>query len=429
MEFSPSYESREWFRTTLASVGDAVIATDTQGRVVFLNPTAAALTGWSEAAALGWDITEVFTIVHEDTRQVVENPVTRVLREGVVVGLANRTLLRARDGRERPIDDSGAPIRDADGRLLGVVLVFRDVTERRQAEAIHARLAAIVESADDAIISKNMAGIITSWNRGAERLYGYTAAEMVGQPIARLIPPDLADDFPRIMTRLRQGERLEHYETQRVAKDGTRIDVALTISPLRDPTGQLIGASKIARNITERRRAEEAQTLLAAIVESSDDAILSKTLDGIVTSWNRGAERLYGYTAAEMVGQSLMRLIPPDLANDLPQILARLRRGGGHRPLRDPAPDQGRHPPGHRAHHLAHPQPCRPAQRGVHHGTRYHSAEAGRGRVGAPPPGNHAAGGHRPAVECVPRSRYRAPTRRHRSAGPVSECAGVSRPA
>ena len=207
MEFSPSYESHEWFRTTLASVGDAVIATDSQGQVVFLNPTAAALTGWSEAAVLGRDITEVFTIVQEDTRQVVENPVTRVLREGTVVGLANRTLLLARDGRERPIDDSGAPIRDAEGRLLGVVLVFRDVTERRHAEAIQARLAAIVESADDAIISKNLEGIITSWNRGAERLYGYTAAEMVGQPIARLIPPDLADDLPQILARLRRGER------------------------------------------------------------------------------------------------------------------------------------------------------------------------------------------------------------------------------
>jgi len=135
MEFSQSYESREWFRTTLASVGDAVIATDSQGQVVFLNPTAAALTGWSEAAVLGRDITEVFTIVQEDTRKVVENPVTRVLREGTVVGLANRTLLLARDGREHPIDDSGAPIRDAEGRLLGVVLVFRDVTERRHAEA------------------------------------------------------------------------------------------------------------------------------------------------------------------------------------------------------------------------------------------------------------------------------------------------------
>ena len=157
---------------------------------------------------------------------------------------------------ERPIDDSAAPIYDAQGLLLGVVLVFRDVTERRRAEAARTHLAAIVESSDDAIIGKTLEGIITSWNRAAERLYGYTAAEMIGQPIAQLIPSDLADDFPMIMTQLRRGERIEHYETQRLAKDGTRIDVALTISPLRDHTGQIIGASKIARDITARKQAE-----------------------------------------------------------------------------------------------------------------------------------------------------------------------------
>ena len=327
MESPPLHESREWFQTTLASIGDAVIATDRHGRVVFLNPVAAVLTGWPEAEALGQDSTVVFPIVNEATRQVVENPVTRVLREGTVVGLANQTLLLGRDGVERPIDDSGAPIYDAQGQLLGVVLVFRDMTERRQAEAARTHLAAIVESADDAIISKTLEGIITSWNRGAERLYGYTAAEIVGQPITRLIPPDLADDFPMIMARLRRGEQIEHYETQRLAKDGTRIEVALTISPLRDRTGQIIGASKIARDITERRQAEAARTHLAAIVESADDAIISKTLEGIITSWNRGAERLYGYTAAEIVGQPITRLIPPDLADDFPMIMARLRRG------------------------------------------------------------------------------------------------------
>jgi PAS domain S-box-containing protein len=266
-------------------------------------------------------------VVIEVTRQAVDNPVTRVLREGTVVGLANQTLLLGRNGVARPIDDSGAPIHDAQGQLLGAVLVFRDITERRRAEAARTQLAAIVESADDAIISKTMAGLITSWNRAAERLYGYPAAEMIGQPIAQLIPPDLADDFPMIMARLRRGERIEHYETQRLAKDGTRIDVSLTISPLRDSTGQIIGASKIARDITERRQAEAARAQLAAIVESADDAILGITLAGLITSWNRAAERLYGYTAAEMLGQPIAQLIPPDLADDLPMILARLRRG------------------------------------------------------------------------------------------------------
>src|SRR5262249_24072730 len=151
-------EQRERLAVTLSSIGDAVIATDTQGRVTFMNPIAALVTGWPEAEVLGKDIREVFQIINEHTRRVVENPIARVLREGTVVVLANHTLLIARDGVERPIEDSGAPIRAPRGSLLGVVLVFRDVTERRRAEATRVRLAAIVDSSEDAIIGKTLGG-------------------------------------------------------------------------------------------------------------------------------------------------------------------------------------------------------------------------------------------------------------------------------
>jgi len=267
MDLPPLSYSQEWFHTTLASIGDAVIATDSQGRVTFLNPVAATLTGWSAADALSQDITTVFRIVNEYTRAVVENPVTRVLREGTVVGLANHTLLVTRDGRECPIDDSGAPIRDPQGQLIGVVLVFRDITERRRAEEARTRLAALVESSEDAIIGKTLDGIVTSWNQGAERLYGYTAAEMVGQSLVCLVPPDLPDDLPQLLARLRRGERIAHYETQRLAKDGRQLDVSLTISPMRNGAGQLIGASKIARDITARKQAEAALQQAYATLE------------------------------------------------------------------------------------------------------------------------------------------------------------------
>jgi PAS domain S-box-containing protein len=136
-----------------------------------------------------------------------------------------------------------------------------------QAQDVRAHLAAIVDSSGDAIISKTMEGIIQSWNQAAERLYGYTAADVIGQPITLLIPPDLADDFPIIMARLTRGERIEHYETQRITKDGTRLDIALTISPIRESTGQMIGASAIARDITERKRLEAAVQSAYATLE------------------------------------------------------------------------------------------------------------------------------------------------------------------
>src|SRR5262245_55712875 len=249
-------EQRERLAVTLASIGDAVIATDTQGRVTFMNPVATAVTGWPAAAALGKDITEVFQIINEYTRQVVEPPIARVLREGIVVGLANHTLLIARDGVERPIEDSGAPIRTPRGSLLGVVLAFRDITERRRAEETRARLAAIVDSSEDAIIGKTLDGTITSWNQGAERMYGYTADQAIGQPIALIAPPDRPDEIPGILARLARGEAIKHLETLRVRHDGQVIHLSLAISPIRDPSGMIIGAATIARDITLQKQME-----------------------------------------------------------------------------------------------------------------------------------------------------------------------------
>jgi PAS domain S-box-containing protein len=250
------HEQRERLHVTLASIGDAVVVTDSQGRVTFLNPVAASLTGWTEAEALGKDITEVFRIVNEYTRHAVENPIHKVIREGTVVGLANHTLLIARDGVERPIDDSGAPIRGPQGSLLGVVLVFRDITERQRAEEARARLAAIVASSEDAIIGKTLEGIITSWNQGAERIYGYKAEDVIGQSLTLLVPPDRPDELPAILARLAHGEAISRYETERIRRDGQVISVSLTISPIRDPAGTIIGAATIARDITAQKQAE-----------------------------------------------------------------------------------------------------------------------------------------------------------------------------
>jgi PAS domain S-box-containing protein len=249
---------REELRITLASIGDAVISTDGQCRVKYLNAVAETLTGWSQSEAAGRPLAEVFQIVNEYTRQPAENPALQALRDGVVVGLANHTVLIARDGSERPIDDSAAPMLDESGVPVGVVLVFRDVTERRRAEEAQARLAAIVESSQDAIVSKTLEGVIRTWNAGAEQIFGYTAEEAVGQPITLIIPPERLDEEDMILAQIARGEPIKHYETVRMAKDGRRLHISLTVSPVRDAEGRVIGASKVARDVTERRQAEEA---------------------------------------------------------------------------------------------------------------------------------------------------------------------------
>jgi PAS domain S-box-containing protein len=249
---------RERLRITLSSIGDGVISTDVEGRVMYLNGVAETLTGWPLIEATGRLLSETFRIVNEHTRQPADDPVARTLREGRVVGLSNHTVLIARDGIERPIDDSAAPMRDRSGSPVGAVMVFRDVSERKHADEALARLAAIVETSDDAIVSKTLDGVIRTWNAGAERVFGYTPTEAVGRPITLIIPQELLDEEREILARLRLGERVDHFETIRVAKDGRRLDISLTVSPLRDPEGRVVGASKIARDITERKKMEVA---------------------------------------------------------------------------------------------------------------------------------------------------------------------------
>ena len=254
---------RKWFEVTLASIGDGVITADVDGNVTMLNPVAEQLTGWTTAEAIGRPLQEVFHIVNEDTRAKVENPALRAIKDGVIYGLANHTLLIGKNGREVSIDDSGAPITSG-GETLGAVLVFRDITERRRAEQTRALLACIVDSSEDAIVSKSLEGIITSWNHSAERMFGWTSAEAVGKSITMIIPTELREEEAMILGRLRQGQRIEHFETIRVTKDGRRLNISLTVSPVRNRNGEVIGASKIARDITDRVRAEEEGAMLHA---------------------------------------------------------------------------------------------------------------------------------------------------------------------
>ena len=264
----------EWHRITLASISDGVITTDRAGCVTSLNPVAETLTGWTQAEAEGRALEDVFRIIDEASRVPVANPAMRSLREGRIVSFPKHTLLLAKDGTERAIEDSIAPIRDEAGIILGAVLIFRDGTEQRRANAARQHLAAVVASSADAIITKDLTGRITTWNDGARRIFGYTAEEVMGQSITILIPPEMHAEEDDILARLRRGERVLPFETVRLDKTGRRLNISVTASPIRDPSGRVIGASKIARDITQRTRTERMNRFLsessAALADLSD---------------------------------------------------------------------------------------------------------------------------------------------------------------
>jgi PAS domain S-box-containing protein len=188
-------------------------------------------------------------------------------------------------------------------------------------------LAAIVQSSSDAIITKDLDGIVTSWNRSAESLFGYSAVEAIGQSVTILIPADRLEEEPGILQRIRRGEKIEHFETVRKTKDGRLVDISLTISPVHDASGKIVGASKIARDISERKRSEAEFSRFLAIIESSSDAIITKDLNGVIQTWNQGAENIFGYTAEEAIGKPITILMPEDRVDEEPNILARIRRG------------------------------------------------------------------------------------------------------
>ncbi len=322
-----SHAQGEQLRVTLESIGDAVVVTDTDGMITAFNAVAADLTGWSAVEAIGRPVEAVLRLVSEDSREPVTNPVETVLAEGRTVGLANHTILIARDGTERLIDDRAAPIIAVSGEMVGVVMVFRDVTEGRRnreraqrSEEAQALLAAVVQTSEDAIVTKTLDGVITSWNAGAERLFGFTSAEAIARPITIIYPDERLTEEQSILQRLRSGERVEHFETQRLTKDGRLLDISLAISPLRDGDGRVAGASMVARDITARKRTEQAlresESRFRSLVGNAPAAIFVKDVDGRYTLANPLARLALG-SHDDVIGRTDHDLLPADVADEL----------------------------------------------------------------------------------------------------------------
>jgi len=333
-------QSEESLGATLYSIGDAVLAADEQARVTRINPVAERLTGWSEREAIGRPLDEVFAIINEETRSKAPNPVHRVLAEGVVVGLANHTALIARDGTERPIADSGAPIRDAQGATRGAVLVFRDVTaERRAEEALRKSqddlrlseesLRSTLYSIGDAVLATDEHARVTRINRVAERLTGWLEREAIGHPIAEVFNIINEETRARALnpvTRvLAEGVVVGlANHTALISRDGTERPIADSGAPILDAKGKARGAVLVFRDITAERRAEEAlrqseERLRQMIASVRDYALFMLDAKGNVASWNPGAERIKGYRGEEIIGEHFSRFFTPeDIAKGKP---------------------------------------------------------------------------------------------------------------
>ncbi len=257
---SPEAERRA--QELLEALPVAIYTTDLDGRITFYNQAAAIL--WGRQSDLGNDQwCGSWKLRWPDGRPMehAEYPMATAIREQRSVrGL--EAVAERPDGSLVPFMAFATPLMDASGAMVGAVNMLVDLSERHRVQHTEQLLSSIVESSDDAIISKDLNGVIMTWNKGAQRIFGYTAEEMVGKPVMLLIPVARHDEEPEILARLRRGERIDHYETVRRRKDGTEIDISLTVSPIKDAAGQIIGASKIARDITERRRHQEQQRLL-----------------------------------------------------------------------------------------------------------------------------------------------------------------------
>jgi PAS domain S-box-containing protein len=251
-------EREQWCHRVLDALPAAVYTTDAAGRITYYNQAAVDLAGRRpELGKDEWCVT--WRLYRPDGTPMPHDqcPMAVALKENRPVR-GEEAILERPDGTRIAFLPYPTPLRDASGTLLGAVNLLVDITDRKAAEGARAYLAAIVDSSDDAIVSKDLNGIVTSWNRGAEAVFGYPAEEMISRPITILFPPDRLHEEEMILARLRRGEKVDHFETVRRRKDGREIDVSLTISPILDAAGRIIGASKIARDITEKKRAEAA---------------------------------------------------------------------------------------------------------------------------------------------------------------------------
>lgn len=303
-DISDRKRAEDKFRSLLEAAPDAMVIVDNAGTIVLINAQAERLFGYKRENLLGKPIE---TLVPDRYQHKHVGHRNNYFRDPRVrpMGAGLELYGRRADGSEFPVEISLSPIETPEGTLTSSTV--RDISDRKRTESELAQLAAIVTSSDDAIISKSLDGTIISWNAGAQRIFGYTAEEVKGKSISILIPEDKVSEENQISEKLKRGEKIDHYETTRVRKGGRLIEVFLTISPVKDARGNIIGASKIARDITVQKKAEEK---FRSLLESAPDAIVIVNKEGKIVLVNAQTETLFGYSRKELLGNTVDVLVP-----------------------------------------------------------------------------------------------------------------------
>jgi PAS domain S-box-containing protein len=321
--------SEERYRTLFDLVSVAVYTCDANGVIREYNRRAAEL--WGREPGQNGEKPRFcgsYKIYYPDGRYMPheECPMARALRGEKLKVEDLEIVVERPNGERRHVIPAPRILSNEHGKITGAINCLFDITERKRAETAAMRLAAVVQSSHDAIAAKTLNGIITDWNQGAERTFGYKPKEIIGKSVLTLIPKDRQDEEQEILRRIRHGESLDHYETVRCRKDGQLIDVSLTISPIKNPKGEIVGVSKIARDITNQKQTERRLAEQTRLLNLTDDAIIVRDQQDRIVYWNRGAKEMYGFSAKEALGKITHELLRTTHPENLEKIRKNLVR-------------------------------------------------------------------------------------------------------
>lgn len=301
---------------------DAIIVNDLSNTIVCFNPAAGRMFSLRNSDVYNSQIYKLIPAeLHKEQDAVVED-----LLGGKSV-LHSKTTRLTSEGHSFPVSILFRPIKNSYNEVIGVIQIITDDEAERILEEKLGILTAITENIEDAIISRTLEGYINNWNKGAEKIFGYTEKEILGKPISLLIPSDKLEEEENIIDNILQGKKIESFETTRLTKVGDQVPIFFTVSAIKNKAGEIIGISEIASNVSKKKNDQEKKAILASIVENSQDAIISKTIDGLITSWNKGAEKIFGYKEQEVIGKHISIIIPPERMDEETLIIKNIRAG------------------------------------------------------------------------------------------------------